>query len=546
MFTLSLHVENVNVHEMEQTMENAELFKEPSDIGIYEDLEIATKDDFNMPSASPAYDVDDIMDFLMPEFKEKDNYESCGNFQTTPVPFCTPGFASNTYQNPFGNEADYSFNQHTPCFQSRGQSLCSQNDIFIEYEHKHSNLRVHDRQSVTPSSISDMDTSRLVDEFQCKMDADGQSKVKRSPESRSRQSSFVYENFLNGSKFPAYTSLQQPGASTFRSWTCKHPENWEPNEVLDWLYFSAESNGIDGALLHGEAFQSVSGKELCQMQSSDFECLGQYGVSFYSLFRVLYEGLNFSKPTELKSTKQPSSEIINTCLGSDNPNSFDNIFCSLSEIDRCESGSKSDIGTTTMYGLIRDAKTNDGFGVAEPTNLTRSSFAPMDDTFPAPPPRRTTSVSGRFVDDLCMRRPSPCCTVKSPDSAPPRRRPGRPRIKSLPPEVESRAQKDKKAKNQHLWEFIYGVLMNPSYNPQYLRWENQREGVFRFVQSEAVAHLWGSLKNNENMTYEKLSRAMRHYYKRGILERVEGRRLVYKFSRKAIDKCREKIRMNSV
>lgn len=65
------------------------------------------------------------------------------------------------------------------------------------------------------------------------------------------------------------------------------------------------------------------------------------------------------------------------------------------------------------------------------------------------------------------------------------------------------------AKNQHLWEFIYEILMNPMYNPQFLRWENQREGVFRFVQSEAVAQLWGGLKNNENMTYEKLSRAMR-------------------------------------
>ncbi|GFS19610.1 ETS-like protein factor [Elysia marginata] len=119
-----------------------------------------------------------------------------------------------------------------------------------------------------------------------------------------------------------------------------------------------------------------------------------------------------------------------------------------------------------------------------------------------------------------------------------RRRPGRPKIKHL---VENeRRGRDKKVKNQHLWEFIHETLMNPLYNPQYLRWENQREGVFRFVQSEAVAQLWGGRKNNENMTYEKLSRAMRHYYKRGILERVEGRRLVYKFSIKAMDRAREK------
>lgn len=67
-------------------------------------------------------------------------------------------------------------------------------------------------------------------------------------------------------------------------------------------------------------------------------------------------------------------------------------------------------------------------------------------------------------------------------------------------------------KSQHLWEFIYDMLKNPLYNPSILKWENQNEGVFRFVQSESVAQLWGTLKSNENMTYEKLSRAMRLVY----------------------------------
>lgn len=85
----------------------------------------------------------------------------------------------------------------------------------------------------------------------------------------------------------------------------------------------------------------------------------------------------------------------------------------------------------------------------------------------------------------------------------------------------------------HLWEFIRDILLNPERNPGLIKWEDRTEGVFRFLKSEEVARLWGKKKNNSSMTYEKLSRAMRYYYKREILERVDGRRLVYKFGRNA-------------
>jgi len=44
-----------------------------------------------------------------------------------------------------------------------------------------------------------------------------------------------------------------------------------------------------------------------------------------------------------------------------------------------------------------------------------------------------------------------------------------------------------------------------------------------------VAKLWGSKKDNIDMNYEKLSRAMRYYYKSQVLLPVYGKRLVYKF-----------------
>ncbi|XP_072905228.1 ETS homologous factor isoform X3 [Hemitrygon akajei] len=85
----------------------------------------------------------------------------------------------------------------------------------------------------------------------------------------------------------------------------------------------------------------------------------------------------------------------------------------------------------------------------------------------------------------------------------------------------------------HLWEFIRDILLDSEKNPGLIKWEDRSEGVFRFLKSEAVAQLWGKKKNNSSMTYEKLSRAMRYYYKREILERVDGRRLVYKFGKNA-------------
>ncbi|KHJ46360.1 Ets-domain protein [Trichuris suis] len=86
-----------------------------------------------------------------------------------------------------------------------------------------------------------------------------------------------------------------------------------------------------------------------------------------------------------------------------------------------------------------------------------------------------------------------------------------------------------------LWEFIRDTLKNPETCPSIVRWENREEGIFRIVESEKMAQLWGLKKNNSRMTYEKLSRAMRYYYNSKIILPVSGRRLVYKFGPNAID-----------
>ncbi|XGW34350.1 hypothetical protein V3C99_018315 [Haemonchus contortus] len=78
---------------------------------------------------------------------------------------------------------------------------------------------------------------------------------------------------------------------------------------------------------------------------------------------------------------------------------------------------------------------------------------------------------------------------------------------------EGRSRKHSKStRGSKLWEFIRDALKDPLTCPSIVRWEDPIEGVFRIVESEKLARLWGERKNNTKMTYEKLSRAMRYVH----------------------------------
>lgn len=101
-----------------------------------------------------------------------------------------------------------------------------------------------------------------------------------------------------------------------------------------------------------------------------------------------------------------------------------------------------------------------------------------------------------------------------------KRLPGRPRV------LKSKKNPTSQGK---LWEFIRDLLRNKETCPSLICWEDYSQAKFRFVKSDEVAKRWGSRKGNTKMTYEKLSRAMRYYYKSKIFLPVLGRRLVYQF-----------------
>jgi len=69
-----------------------------------------------------------------------------------------------------------------------------------------------------------------------------------------------------------------------------------------------------------------------------------------------------------------------------------------------------------------------------------------------------------------------------------------------------------------LWQFLLELLAD-SGNINCIGWEGTN-GEFKLIDPDEVARRWGERKSKPNMNYDKLSRALRYYYDKNIMTKV--------------------------
>uniref|UniRef100_A0A8U8BF01 Uncharacterized protein n=1 Tax=Geospiza parvula TaxID=87175 RepID=A0A8U8BF01_GEOPR len=277
-----------------------------------------------------------------------------------------------------------------------------------------------------------------------------------------------------------------PSLADKPQWFSELPYLWSKVQVLEWISYHVEKNKYDASSIDFSCC-NMDGRTLCHCSREQMHRIfGPLGDdSQYALFPFIWNrhwalAKPFPQGSHTDGSKPTNPFTDFTCLpGSMSPGS-------------------SDVSGHLVAGEGPDSQDSGGSDLD--LDPAESKLFPNGD--------------------------------KKGDSKHGKRKRGRPRKLSKESRdcLENRKSKHS-PRGTHLWEFIRDILIHPELNEGLMKWEDRREGVFKFLRSEAVAQLWGQKKKNSSMTYEKLSRAMRYYYKREILERVDGRRLVYKFGK---------------
>ncbi|CAL4210809.1 unnamed protein product [Meganyctiphanes norvegica] len=91
-----------------------------------------------------------------------------------------------------------------------------------------------------------------------------------------------------------------------------------------------------------------------------------------------------------------------------------------------------------------------------------------------------------------------------------------------------RAKIKHRTRGPNIWEYLVRLLINPATNPSLIGWEHKHTYTFRLMNPHLITDLWNARTEDKMVSYKHFARALRYWYKRGGLEIVKERQLIYK------------------
>lgn len=268
-------------------------------------------------------------------------------------------------------------------------------------------------------------------------------------------------------------------------------------------------------------------KEENRMHSPVLQREGECKVSLVAKLQVFRLFCNNFIPMEAASTSQISPSIadydLQLYLGTDQE--LEKILNSFIWADDQSSSPPASAGAVPSLQPLPPHLMSSGPAIPASSS---SSAAPTSTSTPNSPFSSTSSDSETI---LHQQHKSP--VTEDPISTPAAAGRSKPHPKrktlqrrDIPPNVQLPIRKG----GMHLWQFLYGMLLQPTDYSDLIEWTSNKESFeFRLLEPEAIAMWWGYHKNKTNMSYDKLSRSLRYYYDKCIIRKMAGERYVYRF-----------------
>ncbi|CAB3399310.1 unnamed protein product [Caenorhabditis bovis] len=325
----------------------------------------------------------------------------------------------------------------------------------------------------------------------------------------------------------------------------KDPEDWENDDVVGWLLDLAKSHNIPFEDINMHRFALLRGRDLLKMPENDFvDRDANFGRLIFEEFRktllnsedtTLDKALNTFADDEVPSTSSLDlvlQPMINTIAASQSTATHFNHMQQINQLSQALTNAQASFNQNLLGQPTLNPSLASSLAAGLTAGISPINVGYIHNGLNPTSPLISTQIHQPKVSPIMKYTPSGPINVdydvsedrstSSNDLKIKKNKDGKPRKRS------------QHTKGNKLWEFIRDALKDPVTCPSVVRWEDPVEGVFRIVESEKLARLWGDRKNNTKMTYEKLSRAMRTYYEKQILVPVPKtglypKKLVYKF-----------------